>query len=135
MKAKRFTAIVLAMSFSMAPTVLLANNNTPNNNTKYHSKPDTYNKHMNEMKASKSYEKHNKNFDKKVVSDVQKKLNDGNFYLGSVDGIYGPKTRAAIMDYQRSEDLEVTGRLNQETLDSLNIDSTYFGTERNMYSE
>src|SRR5690606_2340740 len=72
---------------------------------------------------------------KDMVKEVQEKLKDNNFSVGRVDGIYGPKTRSALMDYQRSEELEVTGRLNRETLDCLGVDSSKFSSGLDMYSE
>ncbi|MGK2938142.1 MAG: transglycosylase family protein [Solirubrobacteraceae bacterium] len=42
--------------------------------------------------------------------------------LGVVaDGVVGPVTRAAIREYQRAQDLKVTGRLDQKTLSALGL--------------
>ena len=40
-------------------------------------------------------------------------------YDGEIDGIPGPKTRAALSEYQRENNIEATGRLNPETARSL----------------
>jgi len=40
---------------------------------------------------------------------------------GPIDGRMGPKTRAAITDYQRKNDLTVTGTLDDATLAKLNV--------------
>lgn len=54
---------------------------------------------------------------------VQSKLNDSNFPVGTADGLTGPRTTEALRNYQRSNNLQITGRLNQETLDAMGIDS------------
>ncbi len=43
------------------------------------------------------------------------------FYSGSIDGISGSETKAAISSYQHTHGLPVTGSLNDELLDSLNV--------------
>jgi len=77
------------------------------------------------------------NMNQDLVKEVQEKLNDRNFTTGKADGIYGPRTSAAIRDYQRSENLQVTGRLNQETLQAMGIDydSSKHGNLNQIYSE
>jgi peptidoglycan hydrolase-like protein with peptidoglycan-binding domain len=51
---------------------------------------------------------------------VQQALKDQGFYYGQVDGQPGPETDAAIKRYQIRQGLEVTGKLNAQTLQSLN---------------
>ena len=46
---------------------------------------------------------------------VQKSLKDKGFYSGPIDGRLGPQSRAGISQYQKSENLPVTGRLDAET--------------------
>ena len=43
------------------------------------------------------------------------------YYSGAIDGLIGPETSAAITSYQRSNGLSVTGTINDELLDALNI--------------
>ena len=43
------------------------------------------------------------------IAAIQQRLSEIGFYTGTVDGIAGPQTRAAIGRYQASEDLPVTG--------------------------
>ena len=49
------------------------------------------------------------------VKEVQQTLRDTGHYTGPVDGILGSRTRAAIRQYQRDENLPVTGRLDADT--------------------
>ena len=50
------------------------------------------------------------------VREVQQTLLDSGYYPGSIDGILGSRTRAAIRYYQKDENLPVTGRLNADTV-------------------
>ncbi len=53
------------------------------------------------------------------ISDIQQKLQADNLYDGKVDGMFGPKTRRAIAEYQKQNGLRVTANLDQQTRDSL----------------
>jgi peptidoglycan hydrolase-like protein with peptidoglycan-binding domain len=54
---------------------------------------------------------------------VQQALKDQGFYYGQVDGQAGPETDAAVKRYQIRQGLDVTGKLDEPTLDSLNLAS------------
>ena len=60
--------------------------------------------------------------DKTVVYLVQKELTNLNFYSGSIDGLLGPKTIAAIRNFQSSRKLLVTGNISDSLLKELGID-------------
>ena len=49
------------------------------------------------------------------VKSMQMALKDKGFDPGPADGVMGPRTRAALMDYQRKEGLTPTGRWDDET--------------------
>jgi hypothetical protein len=49
------------------------------------------------------------------VMAMQQALKDKGHDPGAIDGKMGPHTRAALKDYQQSEGLKVTGRLDSET--------------------
>jgi len=53
------------------------------------------------------------------VSAVQKKLRDGGFYSGDMDGAYSPELAAALTRYQIRNGLPVTGQLDVETSKAL----------------
>jgi peptidoglycan hydrolase-like protein with peptidoglycan-binding domain len=61
------------------------------------------------------------NLSKEDIEKVQKSLNDKGFHPGKVDGVLGSRTRSGIRDYQRSEKLPVTGRLDAETAGKLGV--------------
>jgi peptidoglycan hydrolase-like protein with peptidoglycan-binding domain len=58
---------------------------------------------------------------KEDIEKVQKSLIDKGFHPGNVDGVLGPRTRAGIREYQKSEKLPVTGRLDAETAGKLGV--------------
>ena len=53
------------------------------------------------------------------VSKAQQALTDKGFNPGPIDGKMGPKTKAAITEFQTKEHLKVSGRLDKETKDKL----------------
>jgi membrane-bound lytic murein transglycosylase B len=44
------------------------------------------------------------------ITKVQESLRDKGYYHAHVDGVLGPQTREAIRQYQKEENLPVTGR-------------------------
>jgi len=59
-----------------------------------------------------------------MVALAQQKLKNMGFRTGQADGIYGPKTRQAVKEYQRSKSyLTNSGNLDDATLEDLSIDS------------
>jgi peptidoglycan hydrolase-like protein with peptidoglycan-binding domain len=59
--------------------------------------------------------------DSQTVRQVQKTLSDRGFRTGGVDGRMGPQTQAALVNFQRSEKLQPTGKLDSETLAALGV--------------
>ncbi len=55
------------------------------------------------------------------IKKVQESLRDKGYYHADVDGALGPQTREAIRQYQKSENLPVTGRLDGETAGKLGV--------------
>lgn len=55
------------------------------------------------------------------IRQAQKSLNDKGFDVGAADGSVGPRTRAGIRQFQESEKLPVTGRLDAETAGRLGV--------------
>jgi peptidoglycan hydrolase-like protein with peptidoglycan-binding domain len=55
------------------------------------------------------------------ITKVQESLRDKGYYHAKVDGVLGPQTREAIRQYQQSENLPVTGRLDPETAGKLGV--------------
>ena len=59
--------------------------------------------------------------DQQGIKSAQQSLSDKGFYHGSVDGKIGPRTRAGIREYQKSESLPVTGRLDVATAGRMGV--------------
>ncbi|WP_280771887.1 peptidoglycan-binding protein [Salipaludibacillus daqingensis] len=55
----------------------------------------------------------------KKVKEVQSVLHDGGYYLSTIDGVFGPKTKKAIYDYQKKHGLQIDGIVGKETISTL----------------
>jgi peptidoglycan hydrolase-like protein with peptidoglycan-binding domain len=65
--------------------------------------------------------------DRTAMTDTrtaQEALKNQGFDPGPIDGRMGPRTRAALSDYQRKNDLPVTGMLDDATMAKLNVRSS-----------
>jgi hypothetical protein len=56
-----------------------------------------------------------------VVANVQAALQQQGYYEDRVDGLLGPRTRAALANYQRDQGLYETAAIDQPTLESLGM--------------
>ena len=56
-----------------------------------------------------------------VVTQIQQKLSSWGYYSGTVDGIYGSKTTAAVKYFQRKNGLTADGKCGPNTLSALGI--------------
>jgi len=75
--------------------------------------------------------------DSQTVRQAQKTLNDRGFRTGGVDGKMGPQTQAALVNFQRAEKLQPTGKLDRQTLAALGLeksDGTAASAEDSKYS-
>ena len=56
------------------------------------------------------------------IKDLQSKLNEKADAKISVDGKFGPKTRDAVREYQKQENLPQTGHADKDTLSRLGVE-------------
>lgn len=56
-----------------------------------------------------------------IVRDIQRSLNSKGYGAGTVDGVFGESTRAAIAAFQRDHSLPGAGRVDQRTLAALGV--------------
>ena len=68
-------------------------------------------------RASRYYEADDSSYE----ADVQRALKRRGYYYGDVDGDIGPRSRAAIREYQADHGLAITGRVDGSLLRSLGI--------------
>ncbi|HSV29250.1 MAG TPA: peptidoglycan-binding domain-containing protein, partial [Candidatus Omnitrophota bacterium] len=54
--------------------------------------------------------------DPNTVRNIQQQLDRRGYDVGEVDGIWGPRTSRAVTAFQRDENLNASGRLDQQTL-------------------
>lgn len=57
-----------------------------------------------------------------LVRAVQRKLTELNYDPGPADGVYGPKTRYGIRQYQRANDMTVDGLISDKLLQELSLE-------------
>jgi hypothetical protein len=57
----------------------------------------------------------------RLVRNLQQTLQDKGIDPGPIDGIWGPRTSAALRDFQQNQGLDATGQLNAQTLAALGI--------------
>ena len=70
------------------------------------------------MKSGKAAHRGNRD----QVRAAQQALKDKGHDPGMVDGVMGPKTQAALKDFQKSQGIQDTGRLDAETMAKLGIE-------------
>lgn len=70
-----------------------------------------------------------------TIQAVQQALKDKGFDPGSVDGVNGSATRAAIKKFQAQQNLTADGRLGPKTLDALGIKDAKAQTQLKMSGE
>jgi peptidoglycan hydrolase-like protein with peptidoglycan-binding domain len=63
------------------------------------------------------------------VREAQQALKNKGYDTGPIDGIIGPRTRAAVRHYQEKETINVDGQLGPKTLDSLGVKQGTAGTQ------
>ena len=59
---------------------------------------------------------------KEKVKQIQEALKEKGQDPGQADGIMGPKTQQALRAFQKSENLQVTGRVDEKTASALGVD-------------
>jgi predicted 2-oxoglutarate/Fe(II)-dependent dioxygenase YbiX len=65
--------------------------------------------------------------DHQQVEQIQQALNKAGFSTGHVDGIWGPDTRTALMNFQKSKNMgAANGELNHQTLAALKLNPREF---------
>jgi len=55
------------------------------------------------------------------VRAAQQALRDQGYNPGPIDGVMGPRTSAAVRDYQAKEGLTASGQLDDATMDKLGV--------------
>lgn len=61
--------------------------------------------------------------DKETIKKVQQKLTEQGHDAGQADGVMGPKTQQALKEFQQKNQLQATGKIDQETLAELGVES------------
>ncbi len=70
-----------------------------------------------------------------TVRTIQTKLKNWGYYKGSVDGIYGSKTKEAVKYFQRKNNLTVDGIAGAKTLKAMGIYESNSSSSSSNYSD
>lgn len=65
---------------------------------------------------------------KDKVTAIQEALKTKGFDPGTADGVVGPKTNQTLRDFQKSNNLQVTGRIDEKTASALGVDAGSMGS-------
>jgi peptidoglycan hydrolase-like protein with peptidoglycan-binding domain len=65
---------------------------------------------------------------KDKVKAIQEALKTKGFDPGTPDGVVGPKTNQALRDFQKSNNLQVTGRIDDKTASALGVEAGSMGS-------
>lgn len=66
----------------------------------------------------------------RITRDLQQKLADLGYDVGAIDGVYTPKTAAAVSKYQKDKGQTVTGEADDNLFKELGVDTTIYNTHR-----
>ena len=56
-----------------------------------------------------------------MIANVQSALQEAGYYDGSVTGSLNVETRAALANFQRDQGLEITGAIDESTVELLGL--------------
>ncbi len=66
------------------------------------------------------------------VREAQRALRDLGYHPGPIDGTFSSRTRSALEKYQLAEKLPVTGQLDAETMERLDVYKRLFRAARDL---
>lgn len=61
--------------------------------------------------------------DQNTVRQVQQQLQQQGYDVGQVDGVWGPQSQQALASFQRDQNIQATGRPDQQTMAALGVES------------
>ncbi len=73
------------------------------------------------QKADSTASDEQEQYSREIVRSVQRTLNNRGFQAGPANGVMSQQTQAALKDFQKSENLQETGKLNPGTLAALGV--------------
>ena len=80
---------------------------------------DNGNKKQLNLETNTIYRNTNTIQEKKDVAQVQQHLSNFGYYKNEIDGLYGPKTKKAVENFQKDSKITVDGEVGSETLDKI----------------
>ena len=68
------------------------------------------------------------------VRQIQQRLKEWGYYKGSVDGIYGTKTRSAVIKFQKNHNITADGICGRKTLELIGLPTGVDSSSSNSYN-
>lgn len=60
--------------------------------------------------------------DQNTIRQVQQQLQQQGYDVGQVDGVWGPQSQQALASFQRDQNIQATGRPDQQTMAALGVE-------------
>lgn len=60
--------------------------------------------------------------DQNTARQVQQQLQSQGYNVGQIDGVWGPRSRQALIDFQRDQNIRTSGRPDQQTMAALGLE-------------
>lgn len=115
--SKFVSAIALAGAVSLISVPACANDRQPGEQTQ---RQQTERQPGQQMQTESGQEMQQQ-LSSEQIREAQEKLQQEGHSPGAIDGQWSPQTQAAVKEFQREKNLQVTGELDQETLKELGV--------------
>jgi uncharacterized caspase-like protein len=76
---------------------------------------------LHELYAGGPYDRYNRYTKTEILKKVQKKLLMAGHYTGAIDGRPGPATQKGLLQWQKGEAMNLSGRLDQASIEALEL--------------
>jgi len=115
------TLIVMLATAALSLPALAQQQNPPSNSAgtqqqQTQNQPKQSQQRQNERSATAPMQ-----VSKSQVRNMQQKLDKKGYHSGREDGIIGPETTTALRDFQKKSGLQVTGKVDRQTLRALGM--------------
>ena len=119
---KFFSAIAIAGAVSLVPLSAWADDNRQPG-AGYQTERHQSERQPGQQMPSQGGQEMHQQLSSEQIREAQEKLQQAGHSPGPINGIWGPQTQTAVKEFQREKNLQVTGQLDQQTIQELGIKS------------
>ena len=116
---KKLSYLLLASATAVSFSVIAAGNQKQSQGQSDQTKPRAGSRKSQSAQSGQSSQAQSQSPD--VVKQAQEKLSAAGMDAGQADGKLGPKTQAAVKEYQQSKGIQASGQLDRQTLAALGV--------------